>query len=176
MPKLLQFVLPGMLLLTSCKKEEEDIPSRAALITRTSWKLSAWTSVPAYPINFSSGTVYYDDILKYYSEVNAICSGLHEFSFKKGEKDNNFQLGTFYHREGKCSSSTAGQEGRWFMHDSNDGIFLYLQSAADPSVYLDIFKVEEISYDRLAVSYKVQIIGASTVYVFTQTFKPADDN
>lgn len=176
MPKLLYFVLPAILFLNSCTKdEEEDIPSRAALITRTPWKMSAWQSTPSYPISSGTTTAYYDDILKYYSDVNSNCSGLHEFNFGKGTKDYEYQMGAFFYRKGRCSNSSVPQEGSWFIHDGNDGIYLYLRSAVNPSVYLYIFKVEEVSYERLTISYKAQISGSSAIYVFTQTFVPADN-
>ncbi|SFD17238.1 hypothetical protein SAMN05518672_101866 [Chitinophaga sp. CF118] len=166
-------LLSCSIILNSCKPEEA-VPDRIALISRTSWAMSSWTSSPDYPLEYSNGsTQYFSDILLYYKAQNYTCAGNRRFSFTRGVKENDYMKGAYVSLRSPANCSTPElQEGIWDIRELEDGLYLYLASKENPASYYNIFKIHEISEDRFSFTYKVKISGSYTEYKITETFSP----
>ena len=172
----LSTVVLTLLHLVACKEPNPSPPpSLDVLFTQNKWKLTAWTSTPAYPQKYTNGTTrLYTDLFERHRDVNLPCLIDEQLDLRLGEgsdpNDWSNKFYSFYQGKVTCNKSEPLHSGSWYTVTNKNGIYLYIQDKPQSSSnnVRDIYKIEEVSNGRLVLSQST----ASPVYVFKKTFTP----
>lgn len=144
--------------ISSCKKDKEEVKTNTDLLTQHTWKMSAVTVDPSFPILNDQG-----EIIGY---TNDLYSQLPDCSKDDTQKYNS--NGSYIYDEGdtKCSpDDPQTSTGSWVFNPSETTI-TETDSQGDTFSY----DVIELNDNTLKVSYSFQ--DGSVTYTFTVTFKP----